>query len=122
MVGAGSAITEEYTVEGASVGDQDLTGATIAEVVGWIDAKALASETGSMVVNGSSFNVALTSTETAFYQPSATTTYPSGGTAIGLITTTALTTVSLYECGVSIVYTPGTAATIFHRLPLLGVG
>jgi hypothetical protein len=123
MVGAGSAVTEEYTLEGAAVGDQDLTGATIAEVVGWIDAKSLASETASMVIAGSSFNVALTSTETAFFQPAAQSTYPSGGAGIGLITTTALTTVSLYECGVSIVYTPGTVSAISPRLlSLLGAG
>lgn len=105
----GSAITEEYTVEGASVGDQDLTGATIIDYMGWIFAKALASETASIVVGGTSSNVSLTSTATSFVKAKGSAAYPAGGTDIGVVTATTATTVSLYECGVSIAYTPAAA-------------
>ncbi len=105
MIGAGSAVTEEYNIEGVSVGDVDLTGAQIVDIGGWVFAKALVSETASLVLLGNTSNVALTSTPTLFRAYTGTTTYPlDEGTDIGLITTTALTTVSLYECGILIAF------------------
>lgn len=121
MVGAGSAVTEEYTVENASTGDVDITGATILGLNGWVYAKSLASETGSIVVVGSAGNISLTSTTTLFTGPITTASYPGGGTDIGIITTTALTTVSLYECGILICYLPAVVSTT-KTLAALGVG
>jgi hypothetical protein len=113
MVGAGSAVTEEYNVQSLSAGDVDLTGQTIVDWMGWAFAKALASETASIVVGGVSSNIALTSTPTAFQKAKGSTTYPAGsGTDIGIITSTTVTTVSLYECGVLIAYTPSTVVAI----------
>jgi hypothetical protein len=112
MVGAGSAVTEEYTVEGSAVGDVDLTGATIVDWSSWIFAKALASETASLITGGSSSNAALTSTPTLFFKAKGSTTYPAGSTDVGLITTTAVTTVSLYECGVLVAYVPAAPVSI----------
>lgn len=114
MVGAGSAITEEYNVEDAATGDADLTGATILDWQGWIWAKALVNETAILIVKNVTSNAALTNTSTYFRAYAAVTTYPANtGTDIGMITTTALTTVSLYECGVEIAYIAGAAAGVF---------
>lgn len=121
MIGAGSAITEEYTIEGASVGDVDISTATIVDYLGWVYAKSLASETASIIVGGASSNISLTSANTMFTKVKGSSTYPAGGTDIGITTTTALTTVSLFECGVIVAYTPGVASAT-HNLTLLGVG
>lgn len=113
MVGVGAAVTEEYNVEGLSVGDVDLTGATIVDWLGWIFAKSLASETASLVVGGASSNVSLTSTPTLFTQAKGSTTYPAGsGTDVGLVTATTATTVSLYEAGVLVAYRLATALSV----------
>lgn len=122
MIGAGSAITEEYNIENKATGDVDLSTVTIVDYVGWLYAKALASETASLVLNGATSNVALTSTTTMFTAVAGSATYPGGtGADIGIITTTALTTVSLYEAGILVAYTPAVAVTV-KKLPALGVG
>ena len=123
MVGAGSAVTEEYSIENAATGDFNLTGATIVDFRGWIDAKSLAGETASLILAGSTSNVSLTSTITFFTKIAGSTTYPAGGTDIGLITTTALTTVSLYEAGIVVGFIPAVASTVkAGTLSLMGVG
>ncbi len=121
VVAAGSAITEEYNIEGATVGDISLAGATIVDYTGWIYAKALLSETAQLVLNGATANVSLTSTNTMFTTPAGSTTYPAGtGTDIGIVSATTATTVSLFECGVMVAYIPGTGART-GRLTVLGV-
>lgn len=124
MIGVGSAVTEEYNVENASTGDVNLTGATIKGVRGWVYAKSALAETGSIVVDGTSTNIALTSTNTLFTQNSATpTVFPAGtGTDIGVVTSTTVTTVSLYECGVLVCFNPAAAASTTKTLAALGVG
>jgi hypothetical protein len=122
MVGAGSAVTEEYNVENVSTGDIDLTGATLFDWMGWVFAKSLASETASIVVGGTSSNIALTSTATAFMAAKGSATYPAGtGTDIGLVTSTTVTTVSLYECGVQIAYTPAPVTFVPHQTYMAGI-
>lgn len=121
MIGAGSAITEEYTIESASTGDIDISGTTIVDYMGWAYAKALVGETASIIVGGSSSNISLTNANTMFTKVAGSSTYPAGGTDIGVITTTALTTVSLYEAGIAVGYIPAVATTT-HNLTLLGVG
>lgn len=121
MVGAGSAVTEEYTIEAASAGDISLTGATIVDFMGWVSAKALASETGSIIVAGVSSNISVTSTITIFEKIAGSTTYPAGGTDIGVITSATVTTFSLYECGIVVAYNPAVASTA-NAFGLLGVG
>lgn len=118
----GSATTEEYNIENASTGDVDLTGQTIVASMGWIYASALASETGQIVVDGATSNVSLTSANTLFVKMSGASTYPAGtGTDIGLVTSTTVTTVSLFECGTVIAYTAA-AGPALRSLTLLGVG
>lgn len=124
MVGAGSAVTEEYTIEGISVGDVDLSSATLLGYMGWIYASALASEDANIIVGGTSYSgVGLTSTNAVFTKGVNSTSYPSGNTDIGMITTTALTTVRLYEAGIVVAYTPGSAPVSgVSELTMLGVG
>lgn len=104
---AAGVTTEEYNIEGKSVGDIDISTATIVDYMGWVDAKALLSETASLVLNGAASNIALTSTETLFTSAAGSTSYPAGtGADIGITTTSLATTVSLFECGIIVAYIP----------------
>lgn len=122
MVGAGSAVTEEYSIENVSTGDINITGATIVDYMGWVRAKSLASETAQIIVGGANSNISLTSTTAFFTKIAGSTTYPGGNTDIGIITSTTLTTVSLYECGVIVAYIPASVAATVHPFALMGVG
>lgn len=126
MIGAGSAITEEYNIENKSTGDVDISTATIVDWLGWADMKSLAGETVQIILAGANNAQAITSTETLYTKIKGSTTYPPGtGADIGIITDTSLTTVSLFECGIIIAYTPasaGTTTTNHNSLMLLGVG
>jgi len=125
MVGAGSAVTEEYSIEGQGVGDLSTVGGTIVDFMGWVDASSLASETASIIIGGASSNISLTSAITIFTKIAGSTTYPAGGTDIGIVTTTALTTVSLYEAGIIVAYIPavvGGTPNYVSSITLLGVG
>lgn len=112
MVGAGSAVTEEYNIESKSTGDFDLTNANIVDYIGWVSASSLVSETASIIVNGASSNISLTSTPKVFTKVAGSTSYPAGtGTDIGITTDTTLTTVSLYECGILVAFKPGNVSS-----------
>lgn len=105
MIGAGSAVTEEYNVENASTGDVFITSLPIVDFMGWVYAKAALAETGQIVVDSAASNISLTSTNTMFIKAAGKTTYPAGtGTDIGIVTDTTVTTVSLYECGILMAY------------------
>ncbi len=103
--------TEEYTIEAASVGDINITGATIVDYMGWISAGASTSVTGSIVVGGSASNVSLTTTITLFTKVKGSTTYPAGGTDIGMVSSGSVGTDSLYECGIIVAYIPAVVST-----------
>lgn len=121
VVAAGSAITEEYNVEGQSVGDINITGSTIVDYMGWLRSKALLSETGKIIINGVSTNISLTSTSTTFTKIAGSATYPAGtGTDIGEISATTATTVSLFDCGIAVAYIPASTAQYFPSLTTLG--
>lgn len=105
MVGAGSAVTEEYNIENAATGDINIAAAILIDYMGWVYAKSALSETASIIVNNATSNISLTSTNTMFTKIAGSTTYPAGsGTDIGIITATTVTTVSLYECGIIFAY------------------
>lgn len=106
MVGAGSAVTEEYNVEGLGVGDAGVElESNIIDVAGWVYAKSLASETAKIIVNGVSSPISLTSTNAMFVKSHGSSAKPAGtGADIGITTSTDLTTVSLYEGGILISY------------------
>jgi len=107
MVGAGSAVTEEYAIENTSTGDVNIASKPLVDFVGWVYASSLVNETAQIKVAGSSSNISLTNTNTMFTKVAGSTTYPAGGTDIGIITSTDLTTVSLYEAGIMCAYRDG---------------
>ncbi len=123
---AGSAITEEYNIEAANTGDVDISSATIVDYMGWVFSKSLAGETAQIIINNVTSNISLTNANAMYTKAAGSTTYPSGtGTDIGEITSTSLTTVSLYECGIQFVYIPGVAVTptiATYNLSLIGAG
>lgn len=105
MIGAGSTITEEYNIEGIGVGDVNLNGVAIVDFGGWVYSSSLVGETANIILNGVSSSISLTSTNTMFTVFGGGIIYPLGiGTDIGLITSSTLTTVSLYECGILIAF------------------
>ena len=107
MIGSGSAVTEEYNIEGTSVGDINISSATIIDWLGWASMSSLVGETVQMILNGASVAQAITTTATLYTKIKGSATYPAGtGTDIGIQTDTSLTTVSLYECGVLVAYIP----------------
>ncbi len=103
---------EDYIIEGKATGDIDISAATIVDYMGWVSAKALTSETGSIIVNSVASNISLTTTITVFTKMAGSSTYPAGNDSdIGILTSTTLTTVSLYEAGVIVAYIPNTTTT-----------
>lgn len=102
-----AATTEEYNIESKSSGDINISTATIIDYTGWVSAKTLIAETASIVVNGTTSNISLTTTITVFTKIAGSSTYPAGtGTDIGIVTSATATTVSLYECGVIVAFIP----------------
>lgn len=122
MIGAGSAVTEEYTIEGQSVGFVSTAGGTIIDFEGWVDASSATSETAQIIVVGATSNISLTATDTVFTKIAGSSTYPAGGTDIGIVTGTTLTTVGLYECGIIVAFIPAATTTGPNLLSALGAG
>jgi Pectate lyase superfamily protein len=114
VVVVASAITEEYVIEGLTVGDVNVTGATIAGVRGWVFASSTLTETDKILVDGTQSSIAVTSTASLFSQNSATpTVYPAGtGTDIGFVTNSTAATAKLFGAGVLIAFIPGAIATL----------
>jgi hypothetical protein len=106
MIGAGAAVTEQYNIEDQDTGDVNIREMRIVGVMGWLRAKtSTGTQTASRTIDGTTTaDVALTTTTTTYWFMSATPNkYPARtGTDIGIVTTTALQTVSLYECGIII--------------------
>ena len=120
-----SAITEEFTIEGASVGDANLTGTTIKGVRGWVFASSTLTETDTIVVDGTQTSITVTSTPTLFVQNSPNpTTYPAGtGTDIGMVTNTTAATAKLFGAGILIAYIPAAPSSgLFMQTPMNGLG
>jgi len=112
MVGAGSAVTEEYNIESAATGDIDISQYTIIDYMGWVRTDSLVNETGQIIVNNVTANIGILSSQVSYFQKVAgSSVYPDGtGTDIGIITSTTVTTVRLYECGVVVAYIPTTTS------------
>lgn len=124
MVGAGSAVTEQYNIEAKSAGDTDISTGTVIDYMGWLSAQALIAAGANITVNGISTAISLTTAATIFTKTASSTTYPEGtGADIGIITDTTLTTVSLYETGIIVAYIPGSTSSVNNqRFMLIGVG
>jgi hypothetical protein len=112
MIGAGSAVTEEYNIEGKAVGD--LSVGTVVDWLGWVSVKALAgTPTIQIILNGANKAQAINTTITLYTKIKGSSTYPAGtGADIGIVTGTDLTTESLYECGILVAYIPSVAYTL----------
>jgi hypothetical protein len=103
--------TEEYTIEGLSVGDVDLTGHVLVGVRGWIsadNASAADSPVSHIIVDGTATAFTSTQAPAIYTQNSATpTVYPAGtGTDIGMDGqyTTNAHLWSLFEAGILVAY------------------
>lgn len=124
MTQAGTALArEQFTVEAAAVGDDNLTGAPILGWAGWTHFTVVAAA-GSVlakpVVNGvdqSYTTVAASGAYQTTYHAIASTSYPSGNTAIGLASTGSAVDTTLGECGVYVAYTPAVAADLPYERP-----
>lgn len=115
---------EEYSIEGKSVGDIDISAATIVDFMGWVRAKSTASETASIIVAGSTSNIALTTTASFFKKIAGSTTYPAGSTDIGIESpSVSVQTESLFEAGIVVAYIPSAGGVQYYSpLATLGVG
>lgn len=124
MIGAGSAVTEEYNIENQNTGDMKVITAngSITDCVGWAYMSSLVGQTVQMKINGVNFAQAITSTNTMYTKVAGSINYPRGtGTDIGIITDTSLTTVSLFECGIMVAFIPSPIS--FHNSqPTVKVG
>jgi hypothetical protein len=119
-------VREQFTVEAAAVGDDNLTGATILDWAGWtyFAVVAAAGSTASKpVVNGvdkAYTTVAGSGVYQATYNLAASTSYPSSNTAIGQTSTTSAVDTLLRECGVMIAYIAAGAATRYRTVMMVG--
>lgn len=121
MVGAGSAVTEEYNIESKSTGDINISTATIVDWVAWADMKSAVAETVQFILDGANNAQAITTSHAIYMIAKGSATYPAGtGADIGITTDTSITTVSLYECGILVAYIP--SSTPVPTLLTLGVG
>ncbi len=118
----GVVLTEEYSIQSASAGDVNLTGATIVGLGGWIFGQSSDASTPSIMLAGSSAGtLSFGAGVLLVYQKfSATGTYPAGNTDIGLVSDTTVTTFVVYEAGINVAYIPAAAATGCKAL-MLGV-
>lgn len=94
--------TEEYNIEGPPL---ELTGgATLIDCMGWIRALAGAAETGSIICDGASSAIALTTSAKSFAKMGQKRYPPRTGTDIGISNDGTATSVTLLEAGVIVAY------------------
>lgn len=115
--------SESYSVESASAGDDDLTGATLLGWACWVHYAVVAaagSTLASMIANNG-FVTITTTQGSGVYQTVeaivASTSYPSGNNVIGLRSTGTTVDTMLAECGIFLAYTAAasTGGPIFFR-------
>ena len=119
-------VREQFTVEAANVGDDNLTGVTILDWAGWTHFTVVVgagSVLAKPVVNGvdqAYTTVAASGAYQTTYHLAGSTSYPSSNTAIGLASTGTAVDTSLGECGVMIAYTPAVAGTRYRSIMMVG--
>ena len=104
-------VLQDYTLEAASVGDVNITGAVLVGHIGWMWSKRGAGGVGTpgMALNGAITAVTLTTTSALYTKIITSTSYPSNVQGIGERSSGAGADTFLYECGVLIVYIPAAA-------------
>jgi hypothetical protein len=119
---------DEYNVEGISAGDVNITGVTLVDWMGWINAEAAStSNTPAMkiIVANVSTTITIQTAYVPFTHPVGSTTYPAGtGTDVGMSAgyTTTGHLVSMDAAGVTIAYIAPTVTATNHFLSTLGAG
>jgi len=119
---------DEYNVEGVAAGDVNLTGLTLVDWMGWINAEAASTaNTPAMkiIVANVSTTITIQTGYVLFTHPVGSTTYPAGtGTDIGMSAgyTTTGHLVSMDAAGVTIAYIPAAIVNTSQNLLLTGVG
>jgi len=108
---ASNATTEEYTVEGAGVGDVNIpSNAGLISDQSWIylhSSAVCTTGNAKIVNNGVSTNITLPTSNAMLTNYASITTFPSGNTAVGITTcTTGAPTVQLFEAGIQVAYIP----------------
>jgi hypothetical protein len=105
-IASASALTEEYTIEGAATGDKDVSNPrfSLVDYMGWIYAKTNTAGTRNIIVNGSATNISTTTAYALYTKVAGSATYPSGNTAIGMNNNSVNNLTSLAECGILLAY------------------
>ena len=112
-----SQATEVFGIQGAGIGDIDVSNRTITGYMAWIYAKAAAAGTGTpkLVSNGSDNAISLTTSAAPYTVLTTTATYPSG--AFGMKSTGTVDDTFLYEGGVIIGYDNAITANPTRTVP-----
>lgn len=114
--------TEEYSIEGAGIGDLNAGVHPLRDSLGWVYADVgSGTVTAQMIFRGATSSIGLTITPTLFTKLAGNTTYPGGATDIGIISSGSAGTETLYEAGVVVAFNPDITFTSGNFL-LLGVG
>lgn len=108
-IGASTAATEEYTIEGKSVGDIDISTATIIDFIGWACCAFTTTLTvNKLIVAGVATTVTIGAGTNVVFLAAGSSIYPAGNTDIGFQATSgSSSTFVLYECGIMVAYIPG---------------
>lgn len=109
---------ENYTLQAAAVGDQDISAGTIVSRAAWVYAKATTGSLGTPKImdNGSETSIVLTTAAALYTLITDSASYPSNAAGIGVRSSNNNDSVFLYECGTIIAYIPRVAAMPpFHR-------
>jgi len=105
-IASASALTEQYTIEGAATGDVDVSRRdySLVDYMGWIDAKTASAGTRNIVLAGVATNITTTTSFALYTKVAGSTTYPSTNTAIGMNNNSVNNLTSLAECGILLAY------------------
>jgi hypothetical protein len=104
-----SQVNQDYTLENAATGDEDITGATIVAYKAWIWAKRGSGGAGSpnLILNGTTYPITVaTGSAQYFEQRNLSSSYPTAANGVGLQSGGGSADYFLYECGAQIAYIP----------------
>jgi len=100
---------QNYTLQAAGEGDVDITGMDVVGFMGWIrggKSTPFGGGAPKITVDGVDYNLTLTTTASYVTKPVTRSGYPSNPAGIGMVSTGSSVDVTLFECGVVVVYTP----------------
>jgi len=98
-----SGTDQDYNLQAANIGDDNLQGCPIVGYMGWVWAKE-ASVAGSpaLILNGTQYGITLTTSSAIYRQCVTSTLYPTNAAGIGMHSGTVAT--FMYECGVVVAF------------------